>query len=111
MKLSIKAALLSGLVFPGAGYFIVRKKITGLIIFILTCSGLSALIVDTTHKAKIIAEKINQGVIPLDINIIQEQIHITPGVFSANTLIGISVIIGLLWIVGVADCYRIGKNI
>lgn len=109
MKLSTKAALFSSIVFPGSGYFIIQKNIRGFIFFFITIAVLSVIMIEVFHKAQIIAEKIVQGLIPLDINIIREQILTMPAVFSPQLMSSLSIVIGVLWLVGIVDSYRIGR--
>ncbi|WP_250655390.1 hypothetical protein [Alkalimarinus coralli] len=108
MKIATKAALFSAIVFPGAGYFIVEKRVRGAVAFAITLAALSVLMVEAYHKAQIIAEKIVYGVIPLDIQVIREQIVLTPGHLSPETATYLSFIVGAVWLVGIVDCYRIG---
>ena len=110
MKLSTKAAIYSGIVFPGAGYFIVKKRVHGAASFLITFAGLTVVIIEAFHKAQIIAEKIVSGIIPADITLIREQILTTPGVFSAEMVSGISILIGFVWLVGIVDSWRIGEG-
>ena len=109
MKTATKAALFSAIVFPGAGYFVVQKKVQGVIAFLITLAGLSIMMVEAYQKAKIIAEKIVAGVIPLDIQLIREQIILTPGNLSPETATYLSLSIGAVWLFGIVDCYRIGR--
>ena len=110
MKLSTKAAIYSGIVFPGAGYFIVKKSIHGAASFLITFAGLTVVMIEAFHKAQIIAEKIVSGVIPVDITLIREQILTIPGVFSPEVVSGISIMIGLVWLIGIVDSWRIGEG-
>ncbi len=109
MKLPMKAALYSGLVFPGAGYFVVQKKLRGFVALLISIAGLSVIIMESIHKAQIIAEKIVSGAIPFDIKIVQQQIFETPGIFSPDLLSGVYTVIGLVWLIGIVDGYRIGR--
>jgi len=110
MKLSTRAAIYSGLVFPGAGYFVVKKTIHGAVAFLITFAGLAVVMIEAFHKAQIIADKIVMGAIPIDIGVIREQILTTPGVFSTPVVSAISIVIGLVWLVGIVDSWRIGKQ-
>ncbi len=110
MKLSTRALLYSGLVFPGAGYFVVKKIVRGIIAFLMTFVGLVVVMVEAFHKAQIIAEKIVMGAIPIDISVIREQILVTPGVFSTTVVSVVSAMIGLVWLVGIVDSWRLAKQ-
>ncbi len=110
MKLSTRALIYSGLVFPGAGYFVVKKTVHGAVAFLITFVGLVVVMIEAFHKAQIIAEKIVMGAIPIDISVIREQILVIPGVFSTTVMSVVSVVIGLVWLVGVVDSWRIAKQ-
>jgi len=110
MKLSTKAAIYSALVFPGAGYFVVKKTVHGAVAFLITFVGLALVMVEAFHKAQIIADKMVAGAIPLDIGVIREQILTTPGVFSATVVSAISIVIGVVWLGGIIDSWRIAKR-
>ncbi len=110
MKLATKAAIYSGLVFPGAGYFVVKKAIHGSISFLITFAGLAVVVIEAFHKAQVIAEKIVVGAIPVDIGLIRERILETPGAFSPEVVSSVTIMIGLVWLVGIVDSYRIGAG-
>ena len=110
MKTATKAALFSAIVFPGAGYFVVKKNVRGVVASLITLAGLSIMMVEAYQKAQIIAEKIVAGIIPLDIQIIREQIMITPGNLSPDVVMYLSISVGVVWLFGIIDSYRIGKS-
>ena len=110
MKLSTKAAIYSGIVFPGAGYFVVKKNTHGVVSSLITIAGLVVVVIGAFHKAQIIADKIIAGVIPFDVALIREQIFITPGLFSPDAVSLISIVIGAIWLVGIVDSWRIGVS-
>ena len=121
MKLSLKAVLFSTLVFPGAGYFILQKTKQAMAFLLLTLIGLAALayqpvkqIPVVIQKTQLMAEKIAYGQLPMDITVIVPLIRqdILNTLDSANpVLIGsISIAIGVLWLIGILDCYRLGRQ-
>jgi hypothetical protein len=105
MKLSTKAALYSGLVFPGTGYFFIanKKKAWGCIALSLLC--FASLMSEAIFKANIIAQKIIYGEIPYHIKTIREQILLVEGKFSESTLTGIMLIFIAVWIFSTIDGY------
>lgn len=111
MKLSTKAAIYSGIVFPGAGYFAVKKPIRGLVAALISLVYLGLVIVEAVHKAQIIAQDILNGLIRYDIASIRAQIELTPGIISTQALTLATIAIAIVWVVGIIDSYRIGKNI
>lgn len=110
MKRATKAALLSALVFPGAGYFIVNKAKQALSFILLTLAGLSAILYDSVYKAQIIAQKVAAGSISLDPNIIRDEILKTQGAINPEIITAITFGIGTLWIVAIIDGYRLGNS-
>jgi hypothetical protein len=111
MKLSIKAVMFSAIVFPGAGYFVVDRKIKGIASLVITIGCLLVIMIDVYHRANIIAEKIIYGVIPNDIVAIREQILLTPGNMTPELISSLSMVVGLIWVVSIVDGYLIGRRI
>lgn len=111
MKLSIKAAMFSAIVFPGAGYFVVDRKVRGIAALIVTISILIFMMRDIFYRANIIADKIVYGVIPYDIASLREQILLTPGQLSQELMTNLSLVIALIWIVSIIDAYFVGRRI
>lgn len=111
MKISLKAAIYSSIVFPGAGYFIVKNKHRAILSLMICLTCLSLLAYEANHKAHIIAEKIILGSIPLDPTIIKEQIVSTPGILKPELLTAISFTIVTVWIFSIIDSYRLGKKL
>lgn len=111
MKLSTKTALVSGVVFPGAGYFLVKKKWQGIITTAIVVLCIFVLVSEATYKAKIIAEKILNGSLPFDIILIKNEIVTIPGQYSAETISLITTILIATWIISIIDGYRIGRKI
>ncbi len=111
MKISNKAALYSAIVFPGAGYFIVKRKPLAYLFLGLTLLCLWPLSREIFYKANRIAEQILQGSLPYSITSIREQIHSMPGLLSQQTITGISIALILLWSLGILDAYRVGKKL
>jgi len=121
LKLSIKAALYSALVFPGAGYFILQRNKQAIAFLLLTLVGLAGIAYEPVkqiplviQKTQLMAEKIAYGQLPMDLTVIVPMIRqdILNTLDSANpTLISnISIALGILWFIGVFDCYRSGRQ-
>lgn len=117
MKLSNKALMYSLFVFPGAGYFYVKRMKQGYMFALLTLALLSVFIFDAFSKAQKIVDDLvrhktaAQVLNNLDILQIREQLLTMDGFLTAsqsNVLI-ISMIV--IWLVGVIDIYRIGKQL
>lgn len=111
MKPLYKALIFSAIVFPGAGYFILQRRARGWIALGVTLACLFVLLQEANHKAQIIAQKILDGSIPLDVDIIREQILHADGLYSATSLSLVTGMIGVTWLVGMTDAYRIGRQL
>lgn len=111
MKKSTKALLWSALVYPGAGYFVLGAPKRGIAAFIASVILICVVVMDSNHKAKVIAQKIVDGEITLDITTIREEIATAPGRFSESTIEIAVALLLLLWVVGIVDTYRLGRAI
>ncbi|MFT3928947.1 MAG: hypothetical protein QM709_01515 [Spongiibacteraceae bacterium] len=114
MARSINAALLSALVFPGAGHLYLRSYMRGIVLAVISVVALADFIRRAWHEADIIRDQllaeINAGgVIDLEYLITQatnavNHIDRQPFALAGYVLLG-------CWIAGVVDSYRIGKKI
>jgi TM2 domain-containing membrane protein YozV len=111
MKTSIKAALLSALVFPGLGQMYLKRYVRGMIPMVLVLAGLGVLIVQAAVGALKVLDKMQiqiQGG-TVDMNAVSNlaagsSTHGDP--YSSLITIGIAV----CWIFSVIDAYRLGKE-
>jgi len=111
MKTSIKAALLSALVFPGLGQMYLKRYVRGLIPMVFILTGLGVLIVQATVGALQVLDKIQiqlQGG-TVDMNAVSNlaagsSIHGDP--YSSLISLGIAG----CWVFSVIDAYRLGKE-
>ena len=109
MRKSIKAALLSGLVFPGTGHFYLDRYPRGMIFFAPTLLGMLLLIHYSLGKAYSIADQIKLGSIPLDTEVITNLISIPP---TGTELLKLQIatwIIIVCWAVSIIDSFRLGN--
>lgn len=110
MKIETKAALYSAIVFPGSGYFFTKEKKRGYLCIATSLIILFILMKEAFYKAQIIANKIVFGEIPLDINLIRELIHSTPGIYSENMLTLVYTTLFFVWLISIIDSYRLAKQ-
>lgn len=110
MKKPMKAVLLSALVFPGAGHFLLKKPIRGLVLLGIGLGSLYMLVSGPVTRALSITEKIKTGEIPPDMNII---IGLVSQPFSGTEVqimnYGLWILI-ITWIFGIADSYLQGRK-
>ena len=108
MRRSTKAALLSGLVFPGMGHLYLRQYVRG----VLFAGVAGALLYFITSVAMSVAvdvmEKIQSGDVPLNVESISELVSKQSQGNEESTNIATMAMIAL-WVIGIADSYREGR--
>ncbi len=109
MSKSSKAALLSALVFPGAGHLLLKRYITGAV---LVCAALAALYLiatDILERALAIVEKIERGEVSPDVAAIAESLSRLPMGNESRLLDAALPVLVICWVIGIADSYRCGR--
>jgi hypothetical protein len=108
MKKSVKAALFSGLVFPGVGQFSLKRYARGLIFFLPAMSSLVFMLDHSMRNAFSIVDKIERGEVPLDPDAIANLISATASSSDSRMLAAAQWLIVLCWVVSIIDAYRLG---
>ena len=108
MRKSIKAALLSGLVFPGVGHFSLNRYQRGWIFFAPSLMSLIFLVYYSLNKAYAIADQIALGKIPLDTEVITNLITAPPAGAEWLSLQIATWIIIVCWAASIIDSFRLG---
>jgi len=111
MKKSIKAALLSALVLPGAGHFFLKKQLTGMLLAILAFAGLYSIISTTLERAQRIADKILSGEAPAGISALTEFVSSEAMNTGAQQMDLALLALLISWAFGIIDSYRIGRQL
>ncbi len=107
MKKSTKAALLSALLFPGAGHIFLNKYISGIALGGVSLAAIYYLISKTVESALQIIEE-TQGNVQLDVITITELLSKqSAGVESQLLNIAMAALI-ICWLIGIVDSYRVG---
>lgn len=75
MKLSVKAALFSGLVYPGAGFFLMKRYWLVLLFALPATLAVGYIMYYVMDVAQVIAERIVNGQIPADMFSIRSAIN------------------------------------
>lgn len=110
MKQAVKAALISGLVFPGLGQIMIGEKKRGWMIAGVTLTCLVVLINQALQRASEIVDKLMAGNQMLDIGEISRLAE-QSSQFSDNLFLNsLLVIIFLCWVLGTIDAYRSGNK-
>lgn len=109
MKLSVKAALWSGLVFPGAGQFSLKRYLRGLIFFVPAMLSVAFIVDNSMRHAMSIVDQIERGEVTLDPDDIARLISFTP---ASSELLMLNIaqwIFIACWISSIIDAYRLGN--
>ncbi len=108
MKRSSKAALLSGLIFPGIGHMILKQYLRGSVLMLSALVAFSIIVTRVFQRALTIVDRFNSGDVPVETGVIAEMLsNSTNGAdsFIENTAV---IILGICWLIGIIDSYRIG---
>ncbi len=108
MKKSTKAALLSGLVFPGIGHLVLKSYLRALGLVSLSLVAFSYLVNVAYRRATLIVDRMYSGDIALDATAIAAAASDAGA--SANGLaenFSLLVLAGC-WLIGIIDSYRLG---
>ncbi len=108
MKRSSKAALLSGVIFPGIGHIILKQYLRGSVLMLFALVALSVIVTRIYQRALTIVDRINSGDIPVDTGAIAEMVsNSTSGADSFIENIAV-IVLGTCWLIGIIDSYRLG---
>ncbi len=108
MKRSTKAALLSGLIFPGVGHMALKQYLRGSILMLAALAALIVIITKAVEQALIIVDKINSGEIPLESVTITELASQSTGAAEGSILNIAVLVVVACWPIGIIDSYRLG---
>lgn len=109
MKRPMKAVLLSTFVYPGAGHILLKKYAASVILIVAASVALYILVSNVLSKAILISDKIVNGEIQPDIEVIRELIVTlqTPAEVQAINIATAFLIIA--WLIGIIDSYRVAR--
>ena len=110
MNNSLKAAVLSGLIFPGLGQIVLKRYKRGAVIMLTVLVSLSVVVAKAVQHALAILEKIESEGGAISMSTILNtatQASTTSESFTFNLVL---LLVALCWIIGVVDAYRIGKK-
>ena len=108
MKKSTKAALLSGLVFPGIGHMVLKRYLLGSILMLSALLALSVIVTVVTRRALAVLDGIYSGETPIDTVDISSLV--SDSISSGDSsIVNIAVIVVVAsWLIGIIDSYRVG---
>jgi hypothetical protein len=108
MKRASKAALLSGLIFPGVGHMVLKQYLRGSVLMLSALVASSIIIRSVLDRALTIVDRINSGDIPADTGAIADMVaSSTSGVQSFTDNAALIVLVAC-WLIGIIDSYRLG---
>lgn len=108
MKPSIKAALISGLVFPGLGHLVLRRPLRGCLFLVPMVLAVIYLVRRMTELVDVLQAELESGALPFDPAAILERVHssgINDGAVNLATLVCLA-----CWIGSVADSLWLGRQ-
>jgi hypothetical protein len=108
MKTSTKAALLSGLVYPGIGqlvYHAYRRAVALILIFSVTAYFY---IEEIMSKYQPIVDKVKSGEVALNSQALAYEISKNPITLDPKLVSLLTYVLLICWLVGIFDAYRIG---
>ena len=109
MRKSLKGALLSGLVFPGYGQYVMKRYKRGIALMIISFASLVVIGVKVQQQIFVVLENIEYGDGAIDISGILNAVSLAD-TSSGNVIYRFaSFLLLFCWIIGIIDAYRIGR--
>ena len=109
MSKSLKAVLLSTLVFPGMGHFSLKKHIQGGLLTGISLICLYSLVTTSVEIARKLSLQIQTGEIPLDPVMLNELVTQQLAETNDQLIYVSSYLLIICWVIGIIDSYRIGR--
>ncbi|MDB6062726.1 MAG: hypothetical protein JWM78_2829 [Verrucomicrobiaceae bacterium] len=111
MKKSTQAVLLSVLAFPGCGHLVLRHFRAAVALLVISLAALAIIINAAMQQATVVANKILANEIPLDPDAITQAIAEATRSGDSISVTVATWVLFIVWVIGVADAYRIGKKV
>jgi len=110
MNNSLKAALLSGLVFPGIGQVVLKRYRRGVVLMLIVLACLLIVVAKAVQQAFSILKQIELAGGTINVDAILNVA--TQSSTNSDSLLFNSILLLIIvcWILGVVDAYRIGKK-
>ncbi len=110
MKQSTKAALLSGLIFPGTGQIHLKRFRRGIIIMIFAFSGIGMMVWMVTLRTLAVFERIHNQLNHVDMAAITNTALISSAEYTSIYYTPVLLFLVCCWLFSVLDAYMIGKR-
>jgi len=108
MKAKTKAALISALLFPGFGHFVLKRAMRGCLFMVPTLLAIGVLLRTTLALADRLVAEIQSGALPLDIALIMERISAAGG--DDPTTNAASLVILVCWLGAIVDAWWLERG-
>lgn len=106
----MKAALLSALVFPGAGHIFLKKYIVGGTLACASLLSLYCVISTEVERALQVVEKIQRGEVQPNLAAITDMISMQAMGTDTRLLNIVSILLLFFWVIGIVDSYLAGRE-
>jgi len=110
MNHSVKAAFLSGAVFPGLGQVVLKHYVSGIALMLVVSASLVVIVKKALEQALAILEKIQWEGGTIDMTTISNAATQASTSSDSRTFNFLLFLIGSCWLIGIVDAYRIGKK-
>jgi hypothetical protein len=104
----MKAALLSGLVFPGLGHMILKYYLRGSVLVLGSVLALAVLVTVIVQRALGVLDQINAGTIAPDAESIAASVSASAAAGGSLIEQTALIVLGCCWLIGIVDAYRLG---
>jgi hypothetical protein len=108
MKKSSKAALLSGLIFPGIGHIFLREYFRGSVLIALSLASLSVVVTSAYQHALLVVDRIASGDVAIEAGAIAQAVSNSTNATDNLIENAAFVLMAACWLAGIIDSYRLG---
>jgi hypothetical protein len=108
MKKSSKAALLSGLIFPGIGHIFLREYFRGSTLVVLSLAALSVVASSAYQHALLVVDQIASGDVSMEVGAIAQAVSNSTNTADGRIENTASIVLIACWLAGISDSYRLG---
>jgi hypothetical protein len=110
MKKSSKAALLSGLVFPGLGHIYLREFFRGAVLVVLSLAALAAVFTIAYQNALLVVDQVVSGNVSMEADAIARAVSDSTSAADRLAENAAYVVLAACWLAGILDSYRLGSR-
>lgn len=109
MKTSQKALLLSALVFPGAGLWLLNCRLHASVYIITAMTATAVIMLSVFRSAKLIVDRVVSGELPAEMTVIRQLVK-EQQASSIAPDIALAILV-ICWLAGIIDTHRIARQI